>query len=295
MNTGSVLGDPTGTFAVLRRGQERWMGRLMLRPGGGPAQLAFPPETSIAALPLGTVMLVGVAGPAQARPAQCRARLIGVANEASAVAVEIEVDDPAVWGGVMPKTPGPYQDRRRWPRLQPAAAREDPVQVIIDVGAHSARVLAGYVMDRSEGGLAVRLPMQVEERVCEAGTILCRGLDDRHAYHCVIRNRTLLPLGVRYGLQFDGDPIEIPPTFEPLWTCGECGAGPLLGHSHTHCPSCGSARGDIEVAYPDWDDLVAVEEHPFFGADRACLRCGSAFSRSARNCGHCGTRLPVSC
>jgi len=34
------------------------------------------------------------------------------------------------------------------------------------------------------------------------------------------------------------------------------------------------------------------EEHGFFGFDRTCVRCGTAFASDARNCGHCGTRLP---
>lgn len=294
MDTGSVLGDPTGTFAVLRHGHERWMGRLMRRDGGGPAQLSFAADATIARIPLGTFVMVAVPGATGTPPAQCRAKLLAITLEADAVAVEIEVDDPSVWGPTVPRPSVPYRDRRRWPRLQPSVAAEQPVQILIDVGPHSGRSLSGHVMDRSDGGIGVRLPMQAEARLCAADRLLCMPIDDIRPRRCTVRHRTLLPLGVRYGLRFEGEPLEAPTTYEPLWTCDSCGAGPLLGRSHAHCPACGQGRGDTALAYPDWDDLVATEEHTFFGGDRTCLRCGTAFSRLARNCGHCGTRLPVS-
>ena len=152
MDSGSVLGDPTGTFAVLRRDDERWMGRLMIRAGGGPAQLAFPADCSIGGLPLGTVLMVGAAGSGRSNVAQSRAKLLAVTFEPEAIAVEVEVDDPAVWGEVMPRPSMPYRDRRRWPRLQPNAAAEEVLQLVIDVGPYSSRTLSGHVMDRSEGG-----------------------------------------------------------------------------------------------------------------------------------------------
>lgn len=292
MNTDSVLGDPTGVFAVLRLGKERWMGRLLARTDGSPAQVGFPEDATIDRLPLGTFLVAGLAAHSMARPAQCRARLLALTHYEGVLAAEIELDDPAIWTEVLPKPLQPSRDRRRWPRLAPNAASEQRIHLQIDVGPHSGRSLSGFVMDRSEGGLAVRLPMQAEERLCRADRVLCWVPGERGPRRASVRHRALLPLGVRYGLRFEGEPLTSPRTYEPLWTCPSCTTSPLLGRTHEHCPACGVARGTAPLTFPDWDDLLATEEHPFFGGDRCCLRCGSAFSRQARNCGHCGTRLP---
>lgn len=291
--TASALGDPTDVFAVLRHEDARWMGRLLAPRGDGPPRLSFAADRAPVRLPLGTTMTAGLAGPKMERPAQCRATLTGVEWRDEQVAVEIELDDPTIWSQVMPGGYRRASDRRQWPRLTPPMPGEVLVAVQLQAGPRSARLVPGYLLDASRGGVGVRLPMQAERRLA-LGTqfrVLLQAPDGPELRQCTVRHRKLLPGAVRYGFQFDSPPLERTQTFEPVWTCTGCGAAPLLGNSQAHCPACGTARV-AHTTFPDWDDLVTTETHRFTGVQRTCLRCGSGWSDESRNCGHCGTRLP---
>lgn len=80
-------------------------------------------------------------------------------------------------------------------------------------------------------------------------------------------------------------------TYEMLWDCAYCGAQKLLGLSHRHCPGCGAAQDADARYFPLDEEKVAVEDHPFVGADRECPACSRPSSASACNCGGCGAPL----
>lgn len=77
-------------------------------------------------------------------------------------------------------------------------------------------------------------------------------------------------------------------TYQMLWDCTYCGHKKLLGLSHRFCPNCGGPQNAALRYYPSDAEKVAVEDHPYAGADVACPACGTFTSRSANNCGNCG-------
>lgn len=74
--------------------------------------------------------------------------------------------------------------------------------------------------------------------------------------------------------------------YQAQWTC-PCGVGGLLEQTHWFCPACGAAARPAR--FPDWDHLVAVDEHPFHGGAHRC--CERGWSAKAAHCGGCGTSL----
>lgn len=76
--------------------------------------------------------------------------------------------------------------------------------------------------------------------------------------------------------------------FEPYWNCRLCGSRDLLATTQCHCPNCGHERDVEAITFPDWDDLVSVDDHRFAGEEWRC--CDTLWSDLARHCGCCGTR-----
>jgi hypothetical protein len=81
------------------------------------------------------------------------------------------------------------------------------------------------------------------------------------------------------------------PTYEMLWNCPHCRAQKLLGHTHRHCPQCGSPQDPAARYYPSDEDKVPVQNHVYVGADRVCSYCRANQSRNAKHCGNCGGPL----
>ena len=81
------------------------------------------------------------------------------------------------------------------------------------------------------------------------------------------------------------------PVYEMFWDCSYCGQTKNLGLTHRHCPSCGAPQQPERRYFPPEDQKVAVQDHPFVGADRACPACRAPSSAAAKNCGQCGSPL----
>ncbi len=80
-------------------------------------------------------------------------------------------------------------------------------------------------------------------------------------------------------------------TYQMLWDCKYCRQRKNLGLTHRHCPSCGAPQDTTSRYFPPDSEKVAVEDHPFVGADVLCPACGFASSRAAKCCGNCGSPL----
>jgi len=80
-------------------------------------------------------------------------------------------------------------------------------------------------------------------------------------------------------------------TYQMLWDCKYCGQKKNLGLTHRHCPSCGAPQDANARYFPPDSEKVAVEDHPFVGADVICPACNTASSRAAKCCGNCGGPL----
>ncbi|TVQ90438.1 MAG: zinc ribbon domain-containing protein [Deltaproteobacteria bacterium] len=79
--------------------------------------------------------------------------------------------------------------------------------------------------------------------------------------------------------------------YQMLWDCPACGAEKLLGLDHRFCPACGSPQ-DPELRYfPSDDDKVAVDDHPYHGADKVCPACDTPNSAASDFCEACGSPL----
>ncbi len=284
--------------AVLTQGERRWMGRLAPPLTGGPPQLAFSIEHGPTRLPLGSVVQLEVT-PARADGGRSStARLTAMAYLPSVVLVEVDAENPSLWTEAMPGDVGSPADLRQWPRLTPPRVDAGPVAVELDVGPASARRFSARVVDQSTEGIGLRFVLQAEPFLCQASwfAVDLPAFQDLEpgARRMSVRHRRLLSTGVRYGLSIEATATGAERVaHEAQWTCIDCGEQPLLSEHHLHCPSCGAGRSNAPSRLPDWDDAVTRRQHRFSGIDRICLRCGCAWSEQARNCGHCGTRLPV--
>lgn len=78
-------------------------------------------------------------------------------------------------------------------------------------------------------------------------------------------------------------------TYEMLWDCPNCGTQGLLGLTHRHCPSCGSAQDPTTRYFPDESKKVAVENHVYTGADWRCGACDTPNASRADFCANCGS------
>ncbi len=80
-------------------------------------------------------------------------------------------------------------------------------------------------------------------------------------------------------------------TYEMMWDCEYCNTPKLLGKTHRFCPNCGAPQNPEKRYFPPENEKVAVEDHQFVGADLHCPACSFANSRTANNCGNCGSPL----
>ena len=90
------------------------------------------------------------------------------------------------------------------------------------------------------------------------------------------------------------DPPSPPPAgqrFQMLWDCPRCDTPKLLGLSHRNCPSCGSPQDPTTRYFPAEADKIAVEDHPFVGADKQCGGCEAPNAATATFCVGCGASL----
>ncbi|MEI7892520.1 MAG: hypothetical protein WCI05_05485 [Myxococcales bacterium] len=80
-------------------------------------------------------------------------------------------------------------------------------------------------------------------------------------------------------------------TYQMLWDCKFCGQKKLLGLTHRFCPSCGGPQDATSRYFPPDAEKVAVENHPYVGADIACPACEHWNGRASKCCGNCGSPL----
>lgn len=80
-------------------------------------------------------------------------------------------------------------------------------------------------------------------------------------------------------------------TYQMLWDCKFCGTEKLLGLTHRHCPNCGAAQDPERRYLPAEEDMVAVADHRFVGADKLCPACAQPNSAASAYCSECGADL----
>jgi hypothetical protein len=79
--------------------------------------------------------------------------------------------------------------------------------------------------------------------------------------------------------------------YEMLWDCPACGTAGLLGLTHRFCPTCGSPQDPARRYFPPDDQKIAVEDHPYQGADVICGGCDTPNAAQAGFCVSCGAPL----
>ncbi len=79
--------------------------------------------------------------------------------------------------------------------------------------------------------------------------------------------------------------------YEMLWDCPGCGTEKLLGLTHRHCPTCGAPQDPTRRYFPPEGEEVAVEDHPYQGADVTCAACDTPNAAKAAFCVGCGSPL----
>lgn len=80
-------------------------------------------------------------------------------------------------------------------------------------------------------------------------------------------------------------------TYEMLWDCRFCGTQKLLGVTHRHCPNCGAAQDPAYRYFPAEEDMVALTNHKYVGADKTCPNCGQPNSAANLFCSECGADM----
>jgi len=80
-------------------------------------------------------------------------------------------------------------------------------------------------------------------------------------------------------------------TYQMLWDCKYCSTPKLLGVTHRHCPNCGAAQDPAWRYFPAEQDMVALENHQFVGADKICPACSQPNSAASTYCSECGADL----
>jgi len=80
-------------------------------------------------------------------------------------------------------------------------------------------------------------------------------------------------------------------TYEMLWDCRYCSQKKLLGLTHRFCAGCGAPQDATKRYFPKEHEKVAVQDHPYAGADVQCPACNAWNSRRAAHCTHCGGPL----
>jgi hypothetical protein len=79
--------------------------------------------------------------------------------------------------------------------------------------------------------------------------------------------------------------------YQMLWDCDACGTSELLALDHKFCPACGAPQDPEQRYFPSDSQKVAVEDHPYQGADRICPACDSPNAAHAEFCQACGSPL----
>lgn len=79
--------------------------------------------------------------------------------------------------------------------------------------------------------------------------------------------------------------------YQMLWDCPNCGAEKLLGLDHRHCPGCGSPQDPNRRYFPPEGEEIAVENHPYHGADKVCPACEAPNAAIAEFCVTCGSPM----
>ncbi len=80
-------------------------------------------------------------------------------------------------------------------------------------------------------------------------------------------------------------------TYQMLWDCKFCGTEKLLGVTHRHCPNCGAAQDPTRRYFPAEEDMIALADHVYVGADRLCPACSQPNSAASKFCSECGADL----
>lgn len=76
-----------------------------------------------------------------------------------------------------------------------------------------------------------------------------------------------------------------------LWDCKFCGTQKLLGVTHRHCPNCGAPQDPTRRYFPKEEDMVAVANPKYVGADKICPACSQPNSGDSTFCIACGADL----
>jgi hypothetical protein len=79
--------------------------------------------------------------------------------------------------------------------------------------------------------------------------------------------------------------------YEMMWDCRYCGQKKLLGLTHRFCAGCGAPQDPAARYFPPDEEKVAVQDHPFVGADVACPACKQPMGRAAKCCTNCGSPI----
>ncbi len=80
-------------------------------------------------------------------------------------------------------------------------------------------------------------------------------------------------------------------TYQMLWDCKFCDTQKLLGVTHRHCPNCGAPQDPEYRYFPAEEDMIALEDHRYVGADKVCPACQEPNSAAATYCVSCGADL----
>jgi hypothetical protein len=80
-------------------------------------------------------------------------------------------------------------------------------------------------------------------------------------------------------------------TYEMLWDCKYCSQRKNLGLTHRCCPACGAPQDPAARYFPSDAEKVAVQDHPYAGADVICPACKAAIGRACKCCSQCGSPL----
>jgi membrane protease subunit (stomatin/prohibitin family) len=88
-----------------------------------------------------------------------------------------------------------------------------------------------------------------------------------------------------------GPAPEAEKVYEMLWDCKYCGTRKNLGLSHRCCPNCGAAQDPTARYFPADNEKVAVQDHPYAGADAVCPACRETNGAACKCCRNCGSPM----
>jgi hypothetical protein len=79
--------------------------------------------------------------------------------------------------------------------------------------------------------------------------------------------------------------------YQMLWDCPGCDTAGLLALDHKFCPVCGTPQDPKLRYFPSDEQKVAVEDHPYHGADKVCGACDTPNVATAGFCTACGSAM----